>query len=246
MPKKEKNEQEQFLEDEVKVDILEAPLTEEVEKPEDIDPEEAEETEKNRRHRRLEEKLRAEREANIALNARLAQIAESKNERTSETADYLKNIERVYGTQSPEAIEATNLLKSALEGVRKDSTAEALKIFREEQALEREAVKKEEAKLDSMIEEIEDKYDVSINEETQRGFFKYLARISPKDEDGNVKEYADHEAAWEDYSERLNSAKPVSKAKSLASRSMTQSGASGESKLTEDSSTKWLKENGVI
>lgn len=249
-----KNEVEKLLEvteEEPKVDQLDQPLEEEQknveELPKEVDPEEAEESVKNRRHKRLEAKLQKEREANIALNARLSQIAESKAVREgSEAADYLKSVERIYGTQSPEAIEATNILKSALEGVEKTATERALKTFREEQAKEREAIKKEEAQLDSFIEDIEDTYGVSINEETERGFFKYLDRISPKSEDGSVIAYADHQAAWEDYSEKIKASKPINKAKTLASRSMVQSGASGDSKLVEDSTTRYLKENDLI
>lgn len=238
----------QFLEEVPKVDQLEAPIVPEEKKLEgEVDPEAVDDKIKNRQHRRLEAKLQAEREANIALNARLQQIAESKSAReSSEVSDYLKDVERLYGTQTPEAIEATNILKSVLSKIEQTSTEKALSKFREEQALQAKAVKEEEARLDSFIEDIEDKYGVSLNEEAQRGFFKYLARISPKDEDGNIVAYADHEAAWEDYQEKMNANKPVNKAKSLAARSMTQSGASPKSTLEDDSSMRFLKENGIL
>ena len=239
------NEQEQFL-DELKEDNgldafgqVEVP----VEKT-DIEPEDAPEDVKNRRHRRLEQKYQAEREANIAMASRLETLAEA-SKGTQSDSEYLKSIERIYGTDTPEAQTATELLKNALQGAMNEARDEALQIFREEQQKASEAVGKEERTLDSMIEELEDDNGVTLSPDQQRGFFTLLERLSPKDKDGNVIEYADHHAVYEEYKSKI-AKKPENRAKDLSSRSMTQSGASGESKLQIDATERFLKENDLI
>lgn len=212
-------------------------------KEEDIDPEEAPESVKDRRHRRLEEKLQAEREANIAMAARLETLAEAA--KSTETSEYLKQVERIYGTDTPEAQTATELLKNAIQGARKEAVEEALSTFREEQQKASEATRKEEQALDSMIDDIEDTYGTALTKDQQRGFFTLLEKLSPKDRDGNVIEYADHHAVFEEYQNRL-AKKPENRAKELSSRSMTQSGASGESKLQVDATERFLRENDLI
>ncbi len=244
------NETDQFLdglkENDGTVDNFEANLNPEEPKPseEDIDPEEAPESVKDRRHRRLEAKLQAEREANIAMATRLEVLAEA-SKSTQSDSEYLKQVERIYGTDTPEAVAATELLKGALQGARKEAVEEALATFREEQAKVSASVLKEEQTLDSMIEELEDENGVTLTKDQQRGFFTLLERLSPKDADGNVKEYADHHAVWEEYKSKL-AKKPDNRAKDLSSRSMTQSGASGDSKLLDDSSLRFLRENDLI
>lgn len=235
------NEQQQFLEEVEPVDILDQPLnpvapvvTEEPEEvPEDI---------KNRAHKRLEAKLQSEREANIAMAARLEALSESQKVRT-EGAEYLKNVERIYGTDSPEAKEATELLKDTFVKLKEEAIQDALSIFKEEQRKEQEAVRQEEARLDSMIEDIEDTLGVTISQEKQKGFFKMLEKLSPKDENGRILNYADPIATWEMYQARTEKPNP---AKELSSRSMVQSSSSQPSKLEDDVNMRFLKENGII
>ncbi len=64
---------------------------------------------KNRRERRLLARYQAERETAIELAARLAALEEAKAERANADSaeDSLKAIERIYGTDSPEAREDT-------------------------------------------------------------------------------------------------------------------------------------------
>lgn len=239
-----KSEQEKFLEDTQaveKVDVLEAPL-EEKPKEEDVEPEEAPKEVKNRRHRRLEEKLQAQREENIQLAERLKNIAEAKS--TSAQEDWLKSVEKIYGTESPEATAATELLKGALKAAKDEATRDALAQIRAERAEEAEAVKREEATLDSMVDDLEDEYGVNFTPELEQAFFRQLQKVSPKDEDGNVTEYADHRAVFEEFQSRLK--KPENRAKELAARSMTKSGSSPEFKAQSDAELQYLKEQGII
>ncbi len=201
---------------------------------------------RNRRERRLEAKLQAERESSIALAAKLAEREKIDSERNvSVESDYIKSIEKIYGTDSPEAIEATELLKGAFKGLHEDATKSALQLFREEQQAAKSAVSNEEKALDAMVEEIEDEYNVEFTPTTQKAFFSLLERMSPKDKDGNIIQYADHTAVWE----MLQSQTPAPKnnpAKDLSNRSMVQSGSSKESRLEDDSSVRFLRDNGII
>lgn len=249
------NEENQFLkeleEGPTQVDNFETPLTapqeaiaQEEEKDED-DPENQPESVKDRRHRRLEAKLAAEREANIALNERLRLIAESKQ---SDTEDYLKNVERIYGTDSLEAQTATELLKNALKSVEDRAHQRALEDFRAEREKEKAEVSKEEESLDSMLDELEDEHGVDLTstkaESTRKAFFTLLEKMSPKDSNGNIIAYADHNAVYEVLKEKLTK-KAENPAKALAARSMTQSGSAGTN-LADNSTEQFLKENGII
>jgi hypothetical protein len=261
------NETQKFLEEseEKKVDIMDMPLdggeattaatttdgtTTTADDADGDDPENQPDEVKNRRHKRLEDRLQAERESNIALNARLQAIAEAKKG-TGEEADFLKGVDRIYGTDTPEAIAATELLKSTLRGLHDSARKSAIDEIREERQKEIEAQKKADAEVSRMIEEIDDDYGVDLsstgNERLRKGFFSLLQKMSPKDADGNITQYADHSAVWEAFKAQMDSKKPTeNRAKDLASRSTTQSGASAGAKTQDDAATKWLKENGII
>jgi hypothetical protein len=208
------------------------------------DPEEQPEEIKNRRHKRLEEKLRAEREANIALNERLKAIAEARG--TESDTDYLKSIERIYGTDSAEAVAATELLKNALLGAKEAAKREALAEIQAERAREKEELAKSDEELDSMLEDLEDSYNVDLSSPSspaRKAFFTLLERMSPKDSEGNIIAYADHHAVWDVYQAQRK--KPENPAKSLAARSLTQS-ASASTATADTSTEQFLKEHGII
>lgn len=245
------SEQEEFLKDTKpsnEKDVFETPLEGKVdEKVIDENPELAEDSVKDRRHRRLEARLQAERESNIALAARLSVISEAKKSEDT-PSEHLKSIERIYGTDTPEALAATELLKNAFKGVKDEAIEEALGQFRKEQEEATSLVKKEEQELDTMLEEIEDEYNVDLtsdkSDSLRKAFFKNLERLSPKDSDGNVIHYADHRAVWEELQTKIQK-KSETRAKDLGDRSMIRSGAS-ESKIQDDAQTRFLKENGII
>lgn len=261
------NEQEQFLKDTGKdpLDILTQPLDipgelpegekqeggeENLEAEKDDEEEEGEEGEpkadpspRNRRERRLMAKLAAERETSIEMAERMRTMAEARA--TSEEADYLRSVERIYGTDSPEAIMATDILKKAILGAREDAAREAIEYMQEQRADEVRALREADSQLDDIVDELEEVYGVELTDPQERAFFQLLERMSPKDREGNIIEYADAHAVWDVFKDRLQR-KPESRAKDLSSRSMNQSGASKESKLTDDSTTRFLKENGII
>jgi len=209
----------------------------EEEKPSDPEP-------KNRRERRLMEKLQSERESAIALAAKLEAITQSQSSR-GEQAQFLEVAERIYGTQTPELREATELLKAALSGAKEEAKREALAEWQNLRQSEQQAVSSAEKRIDSMIESIEDERNIDLSEGPHRtGFLKLLEKMSPKDSNGNIIEYADHYAVWEVYESKIK--KPVNPAKEVVARTMTQGTASGGSTLTNDVHERWLRENGII
>lgn len=226
--------------------IMDQPLNELETKVEDkVEDDELGEA-KRRRERRLMEKLQAEREANIAMSARLEAITEAQKFRQdSEPSEYLKSVERIYGTNSPEAQEATELLKNALKGVEERATERALEKFREEQAQAQQAVQEEEQRLDSFVEEIENSYNVTFTPTMEKSFFQLMEKLSPKDPEGNIVHYADPHTTWEILQERL-SKQTDTRAKDLASRAMTPSGSSNDSKIQDDATQRYLREIGIL
>lgn len=241
------NETDLFLNETKEPNVMTDPLTPQVEIPTGEEGNELEDAEeaKNRRERRLQAKLTAEREANIAMAARLEALSEAKKFSSETDADYLKSIERIYGTDTPEAKTATELLKDAMRGLEKTATERALESFREAQRAEAQKLRDEERRLDGFVEEIEDSYGVNMTSDMQKGYFKMLEKMSPKDNDGNIVEYADPHSVWEVFSEKLQKG-GSNRAKDLASRSMTASGASNNAKVVDDATLAFLKEQGII
>lgn len=249
--------QDEFLKDlepqEDPVDAFDAPLQPEEKPKEEVvmkkgdDEDDVPEAAKNRRHRRLEEKLRDERESNIALAAKLEVISEAKKF-TGENADYLKGVERIYGTDSPEALAATELLKTALQGVEKRATETALEQFRREQQASIAAEKEASKRLNSMLEEIEDEFNVDLTspkaEDTRKAFFRHLEKLSPKDSNGDILHYADHFAVWENLRDKASNAKrdENTRAKDLSARSMATTATADGTKDQGDAAWKALRE----
>ncbi len=199
---------------------------------------------RNRREKRMAEKLQAERESSIRLAERLANITEAQKFKEESGDDYLSGVDKIYGTDTPEAKTATELLKSALKGMGEKATERALERFREEQQEASQAVEVEEQNLDSMIEDIEDENGVILSDIQKRGFFTLLEKMSPKDDEGNVIHYADPDAVWEVLQSKTQ--RPDNRAKDLSARSMVSSGASKETKLNDDALERMLKDEGII
>jgi hypothetical protein len=201
---------------------------------------------RNRREKRLMEKLQSEREAAIALAAKLDAITQSQTTR-SESAEWEKSIERIYGDSTPELREATELLKASVRGAKEEAKREALAEFQRIRQEEQQAVSKAEGRIESMLEEIEDEYNADLSSGAHRTeFLKLIEKMSPKDSNGNIVEYADHHAVWEIYQEKVSRNKPVNPAKDIVARGMTASAGANDSKLSNDVHERFLKEHGII
>lgn len=253
------NEVEEFLKDTesdpTKVDVLDASLI-----PEDPvkgnegtgadtndDEGNGELKPRNRRERRLMDKLAAERESSSFMAGKLAARTEAERF-ISEESDYLKGVERIYGTDSPEAQIATDLLKKALVGMANDAEERAYQRIMSERDRETQEFTAAQTELDNIVDEIEDEYGVTLTAPQEKAFFTLLERMSPKDRDGNVREYADPHAVYEVFQEKLakRPSPETNRAKDLSSRSMVNSGTSKESNLDNDVTARFLKEQGII
>lgn len=254
------NELEKFLDDtkgQEQGDDPFAYLNEPPKEPEEQKPQEPEEKPeddeegalkpRNRRERRLEARLQAEREAGMQLAARLEAMTET--QRTKETEGYLSAIERIYGTDSPEAREATDILRNALAEVKEAAKREALETIEQKRVEEVAATQEAEEMLDEMLYEIEDEFNVDLTskeaEKTRTDFYRLLERMSPKDRDGNIVYYADHIAVWETLQAR-SQREADNTARNLAARSMATGNGTANSNLQADAHERLLREHGII
>lgn len=213
-----------------------------------VEPEKVPEEKRDRREvRRLKAQLQAEKESAIALAERVKVLSEvSKFRQETGGESYDDTIARIYGTNTPEAREATRLLQKALQDSSEKAVERALEIVRQEQSSSVGEVAREENNLEGMVEDIEDQFGVEMSATDRKQFFTLLERFSPKDGDGIVTDYADPFSTWE----ALQSIRPKSattqRAKDLSDRSMVRSGADVESKLTDEATQRYLRENGII
>lgn len=240
--------QDDFLKDigqEKSQDILTQPLVEQAPAA-TPEPTEDEEEARNRRERRLKAKLQAERESAIALAARLEALTQAQRAtQSSEVDDYLRVAEQIYGNTTPETAAATELLKKSLLGAEERAYARALQAFEERQQAEEAEVQEAERSLDQMVDDIEETYNVSMDETTQQAFYQLLERLSPK-RNGEIVEYADPHAVWEQLQARRQQNAVPNRAKDLAARSMARTGAQTNSNLEDDAHARWLRDNGII
>lgn len=210
---------------------------------------------KNRRHRRLEEQLAREREARVAAEARAEALSESRQFAQEVGNDEISlKLARLYGTDD-NGKQAAQLTKELLEGVEKRAEERATKRMEEATARAKAEEKAYSQFLDTKFEEIEDEYDVDITSNSPAArkartlFVETLQKFSPKDDEGNVKEYADFGSTWEVVQAQLadkKSAETSERQKDLASRSMTKSGAAIDSpKMEDDAMRRQLREMGI-
>ncbi|MES2007157.1 MAG: hypothetical protein V4436_03540 [Patescibacteria group bacterium] len=202
---------------------------------------------KNRHVRRLESKLQAEREANIAMAARIEALSEVEKFRTdTKAADWEENLARIYGSDTPEKAEATRLLIEGIKKATAQTKAEARDEMRQE-VKDREAeTEREVATLESYVEQIEDQYGVDLSStkdarERRTQYFDLMEKLSPK-RNGEIVDYADPIEVWEIFSARA----PQSQAKTYAARSMAPSRGSVDENVDQNATQKWLMDQGII
>ncbi len=203
---------------------------------------------KNRHVRRLEKKLAETREESIELAARLAERSELT--KFQEEVGNDPDIARIYGTETPEAREATRLLQGALSKAEERATEKALAKFQAAQAEQVKAQRDAQRFIDDELESIEEEHGIDLTSDSPqarkacREFLDLVQKASPKDGNGDIKEYADFGAVFDLYNTRREPKQPT-RNQDLASRSMVRSGntqGSVANKATED----YLKQAGII
>lgn len=260
-PEKGANEVDKFFEglpseETKKVDIFEEAGQRPPEEGEKPGAETPGEPHKNRRHRRLEEQLQHERELRIAAEAKAEGRSEA--ERSSKEANAADDTPdkwlRMYG-DTPEARQAWALQKELLAGIVQQTKEETIKEMEGRQTAAIEAQRGFEQMIESRLEAIEDEHDVDVTSnapvarKARREFLELVQQLSPKDEAGNITGYADFDAAWDIYQEKVaaESKDPeAARRKELASRSMQQSGGTDTvEKQPTPGFYGWMKDAGL-
>lgn len=205
---------------------------------------------KNRHHRRIEAKLNAEREANIHLNARLEALTEAAQfakETGGLTVD--QRLLQLYGDDE-NGRRAAQLTQSLLQDAAEKGEARAIERLREEQRKEAAEVKREEEFIDESLEELEEDSGVDLTSNSPEGrknrtqFLNLVDRLSSKDGDGNIKDYADFDEVF-DVFQKTRSKPDSSRQKDIASRGQVRSGNSSV-RAGDTAGENYLKQHGII
>lgn len=220
LPKEDKSE---------KADIFAVPSKEVVApavKAED-DEEDVEDSLKNRRHRRLEAKLQAEREANIALSERVKVLSEV-DKFAKDTPEVDPDIAKMFDASDVGKENALRLSRK-LNEIQEKAEERAIARIAQEKDKESEELTEAGNFIDSQLETLEDQYKVTFYgskkaDDLRSEFLQFVEDMSPKDRDGNLKDYADFETSFETFIELKTKDKPDnSRSREIASRSMQRS-----------------------
>ncbi len=253
MPQKENSEVEKFFEGlpsqdkKVEADIFsEKPAADSI--PAKEEDEVVDESVKNRRHKRLEKQLQAERESNIALAERVKVLSEV--EKFSKETGVDTDIAKLFDN-SETGKENALRLSAKLEEVGKIAEERAIARLKKEQSDAVEATKKYESYIDSQFESLEDEFNVDLTSDApaarkaRREFGELLEKVSPKDDNGEIKEYADFHSTFEMYKNSRTEEKAPSRQKEIASKTMQKSGPTDSGSSGYDANLAYLRSIGV-
>lgn len=216
-----------------------------VEKPEADD-----EPRKNRYQRRMEKRLQEERESNILLAERLRALTETDAAVKENPATDARLI-RIFGTTDEGkelAKHFTELLKETKESAREEALRELSEYEAEAQTREKQEIEEAENQIDSGLEAIEDAYGVDLTSNSdkaakqRREFLELVEKLSPKDSDGTITDYADFDSTWEIYQATHQEKMDNSRSKEIASRSMQRSGSSTPKRTITPGFRGWEKD----
>ena len=179
---------------------------------------------KNRRERRLEDKLRRSEEMQIALNERVKILSEQQNYIRETAGEIDPRLVKAFGT-TDEGKELTKIMTEVLKDNAEQAKEQALAEFESRQQAVHDEQASEESFIDTQLEAIEDTYNIDLTsnapaaKKARNEFLGLIEKLSPKDESGSIKEYADFESTFEIYKESRAKPEP-SRSKELAARSM--------------------------
>ncbi len=137
----------------------------------------------------------------------------------------------IIGNDTPEKVHALKLLQKSIDNMeaRTKKAEEASAVvdeMRKNQQEEQQSIRY----LEDSIERIEENYNVdltsgsSASRKARNDFLDFLGKISPKDEDGEIRDYADPEESFEIF-QSLKKPQVNTQAKDIASRGITRSSA---------------------
>jgi hypothetical protein len=143
-----------------------------------------------------------------------------------EFKDVIDSFTTVIGNDTPEKISALNALRKSLTGMDEKAVRRAEEKIEEIRERETLMDKEAEEELENAFTEIEDTYDVDLTStrasKLRQEFVTFVEKIAPK-RNGEIVDYPDMNSAWETFSDIKKSTATPSRAKEIASRSMSRS-----------------------
>ncbi len=205
----------------------------------------------NRQGRRRREKDTQRDNEIQQLTGRVQQLSEVDKFKEDVGDDYKKLLEPIFGNADekgnydPKRELATNNLISAFKKLEETAQNKILAAIESRNSQETTAQREADSEVDDMLDRVEEDYDLDMSDDNVRsGFITLMEKMSPKYEDGNIKEFADPDAVAEAY-KALQKRGGNSRAKELAERSMTRSGESQPSTLPQNAIDRYMIENGL-
>ena len=122
-----------------------------------------------------------------------------------------------------------------LQSYKESAKREAVEEIRSEQLRMTQEQQKFEDFIDDQLENLEEKFNVDLTSKTpaarkaHKEFLELVYKLSPKDENGEVTDYADFESTFEIYKsnrEKDKSPEVIDRQKELSSRSLQRAGSS--------------------
>lgn len=213
-------------------------------------PAKDDEPHKNRRHRRLEEQLEREREARIAAEARAQALSETRKFSQDTKDEVDPRWLTIYG-DTPQTREAWKIQQDIFKEERVKAKNEAIEEMEERQRTEAKEAREAEQVIDSELEALEDQYDIDLTSNSPAArkarteYLELVERISPKDQNGEIKEFGDFGAAWELYSQKKETTDNT-RQREIASRSMKSStGTPNIEQANDDATLAYLRSIGI-
>jgi len=149
-------------------------------------------------------------------------------------SDFVSAMEAILGNDTPEKVNALNLLKRTVDDLRTEARS-----AKEMLEAERRADEQAERELTQGFENIEETFNVDFNtnKKLRSEFAEFIERVAPKDENGEIIDYPDFTETFKVFQE-LRQKPQNTRAKELASRSMTRGGEASKVEIPTDTSWK--------
>jgi len=231
------------------LDELNEPSKKPTMKDQDEDPEKAPDEVKNRRHRRLEEKLKRERESNIALNERIKALSEVTKVSATEEID--PRLLKIFGTTQL-GLQISKEFASILNEQKKAAREDVIRQLEAERQAQIEEEQHFDDIVESNLEDIEDKYGIDITSdrpaavELRTRLLQRVEELSPKNEAGELTDYANFGATYEMMrNEFQTQQQSAARSKQLASRQMPRSSSAPAQKKQTPGFFGWKKDYGM-
>lgn len=153
-------------------------------------------------------------------------IQEVKGEESSELMDALT---AVIGNDSPEKLRVLKAFEKRMGDIEIKASERAVQEFKAQAEAQVKEDQRAQKELDEAFESIEETYNVDLSSSSpvarkmRSDFVDFVRRIAPKDASGEVIAFPDMSSAFEEFQERTKRPAGNSRAKELASRSMSRS-----------------------